>query len=236
MAEPTQSIFELTLARPVVLPEGPHPMLVHLWWRSAADPGRLVQVYVDDELYDVTADAAPRQVWLVLDRTQPHRIELLAVPSNEAWTARPERLTGWQPRVGDAAHVTVLRDEALAVSTRLGVAVDGELRDEAALWPSDAHRGGFGALFGEGGFGFDAITGPGLGMGELGYGTLGADGSAWRWRRGDLEPGEHTLTLEGRDHTAQPTTQSATQSLTIDRLSEPARGLRVEPGFTLEWA
>jgi len=231
MPTATQAIFELILARPVTIPAGEHPAMVHLWWRAAQQGERLVQVYVDDELYDVTADVMQRELWLLLDRAHTHRIELLAVSTDDPWRAMPEMLNAWQPRVKDTAQVTVLRDETLAVDTRINVQVDDKPLDEGVLWPSEAHRSGFGALFGEGGFGFDAATGPGLGMGELGHGVLGADGAAWRWKRRNLSAGDHTLKLTTKDSTDQPTASD----VTLDHLPAPARDLQVDADFTLTW-
>ena len=235
MTTSTQSIFELTLARPVTHAGGEHPALIHLWWRAPQQGDRLVQVYVDDELHDVTSDPAQRQMWLLLDRAHAHRLELLAVPFDQAWNAQTALLNGWHPRVHDVARMAVLLDETLPIDTRLTVQVDGEVYDESELWPSNAHRSGFGALFGEGAFGFDAATGPGLGAGELGYGVLGAGGDAWRWRRSDLATEAHELALTAVDRTGQTAANSETQSVTIDRLAEPAKQLHVSDGFTLNW-
>ena len=236
MPSATQDPFELTLARPVTLPAGEHPALVHLWWRSAPAGERLVQVYVDDELYDVTADPAHRQMWLVLDRTAAHRIELLAVPMDQAWQPQADALVAWQPKVRDVARLAVLRDETLTVDTQVRVSVDGKVVNEGPLWPSDAHRGGFGALFGEGGFGFDAATGPGCGVGELGYGPLGADGTAWRWQRHDLKPGSRSLAVKATDRTGQTIAPGAMQPVMIDHLAPPASQLQIESDFTLHWS
>ncbi len=239
MSTPTQDNFELTLARPVVLPAGHHPTLVHLWWRCTQQDDRLVQVYVNDELYDVTAEPTHRQMWLVLDRTQSQRIELLAVPVDQAltsaWTVQSSKLRAWQPRVNDVAELVVLRDETLPVDARLAVSVDGDEMDSGALWPSETHRGGFGALFGEGAFGADAATGSGLGRGELGYGPLGADGTAWRWRRPDLAEGDHTLAIIGESGDGQAVTDALETSVTIERLPEPAAQIEIDSAFTLQW-
>ncbi|MFW6059380.1 MAG: hypothetical protein ACODAQ_04320 [Phycisphaeraceae bacterium] len=236
MSVATQDIFELTLARPVTLLAGEHPALVHLWWRCVSPNERLVQVYVDDELYDVTAEPEQREMWLVLDRAEAHRIELLAVPIDQAWRPQPEMLASWQPRVDDVARLTVLRDETLAVDAQVTVRVDGQPMDQAPLWPSDAHRGGFGGLFGEGGFGIDAATGPGLGVGEFGYGPLGADGTAWRWTHRRLEAGMHELSLTAIDHAGQPVADGVSRTVQIDRLAEPVSRIEFENDFTLRWS
>lgn len=230
----TQSGLELTLARPVTLPGGDHPALVHLWWRGAVDEGQLVQVYVDGELYDATEDSRHQQMWLLLDRSRAHRIELLAVDASAVWLAQPEKLASWAPPVEDGVSLTLLRDERLAVDTRVSVELAGMV-DGAPLWPSESHRGGFGALFGEGGFGFDAVTGPGLGGGEFGHGPLGADGTAWRWHRDAPEPGEHALSVEARDESGQRSAQPMTHAVTTDQLAPPPRALQIDQTFTLRW-
>lgn len=235
MQESAQSDFELTLARPVVQTGGEHPALVHLWWRGGVAAGHVVQVYVDDELYDVAEGVGPRELWLVLDRSAAHRIELLAVPVSEAWRARSVRPGSWQPRVRDAARLAVLRDARLPVDTCLRVSVDGVVVDAGALWPRDVHRAGFGALFGEGGFGFDAVTGPGLGRGELGYGVLGADGTAWRWEKGGLEAGERVIAVEGRDAKGEVVADAVTRAVSMDSLARPVRDPAVDQDFRLRW-
>lgn len=237
MSAATQDVFELVLARPVVTAAGDHGALVHLWWRTTEALGeRLVQVYVDGELADVTAEPTQREMWLLIDRAQGRRIELLAVDPAEAWRAQPESLVSWQPSVRSAAALALVRDEALPVDARVGVSVDGVLVDEAVLWAGQDHRGGFGALFGEGGFGIDAATGPGLGNGELGMGALGADGSAWRWRRDDLAIGTHALTVTAHDAGGQEAAPPhVLEDVAVDRLPEPTTTPTIDPDFTLRW-
>lgn len=234
MLAATQDGFEVTLARPAVHGAGEEAALVHLWWRRSND-GQLVQVYVDDELADVTVEPGQREMWLLLDRSRAHRIELLAVHPEEVWVARPELLRQWSPRVRDVAKVAVLRDEALAVDARVRVAVDGQVVDEAPMWPSDVHRSGFGGLFGEGGFGVDAATGPGLGAGELGMGALGADGSAWRWRGVGLAEGAHTVSVSAVNANGAAAAVVAEREVVIQPLARPTAGVTVDEDFTLRW-
>ncbi|MEX1017514.1 MAG: hypothetical protein WDZ31_12295 [Phycisphaeraceae bacterium] len=240
MSAYTQDIFELTLARPATHAQGDDAMQVHLWWRAPQQGDRLVQVYVDGALYDVTAWPAQRAMWLLLDRTRAHRIELLAVDpaaeGGDVWRARPELLRTWSPTVPDVAAVTVLRNETLPVTAELGLAVDDGPATVTPLWPADVARGGFGALFGEGGFGSDAATGPGLGEGELGVGPLGADGVAWHWRHTHLPDGTRTLALNLHDPTGQPLLASpAERLLTIEHLPAPADGMWIDEPATLRW-
>ncbi|MEX0745369.1 MAG: hypothetical protein WD118_07175 [Phycisphaeraceae bacterium] len=240
MEDYTQDIFELVLARPVMHRHGDDAMQVHLWWRAPQQGERLVQVYTDDALYDVTAWPSQRAMWLALDRRRPCRIALLAVDPagvDSVWQARPELLGTWSPQVTDVARLSVLRDEgALPVSSAIRVEVDGALMADVPVWPAGASRGGFGALFGEGGFGIDAATGPGLGQGELGFGPLGADGVAWHWRRDDLAEGSHAVTLRVQDLTGQAVLASDTHRLlTIARLPAPAERVWCDSSGTLRW-
>lgn len=235
----TQGDFELTLGRAVMQEGGEHDGLVHVWWRDPAAADRLVQVYVNGEFFDVTTDPDQRELWLVLDRSRPNRVELLAVPieaSDLLWHAQPDRLMAWNPPVEGAAEALVLRDESLPIGTRIEVAVDGNVVTAGELWPGDVARSGFGGLFGLGGFGQDAASGLGLGRGELGWGSLGVDGTAWRWRDTTLAPGPHTIMLAARD--AEGQALSPTLSLlpvVIDALPTAARSLTAEPDFTLVW-
>ena len=238
MNEPTQAIFELVLARPVDRQHGDDARLVHLAWVAPQQNDRLVQVYVNDALYDLTLWPEARSMWLMLDRRRAHRIELLAVsPSDErgVWAPRPEHLQGWSPAVSDVASIALLRDQTLPVEARLRVAVDGAVVDQGALWPSDTPRAGFGAVFGEGGFGIDAATGPGLGRGELGRGPLGSDSSAWRWRHPDLAAEAHQIDVTAVDDHEQTVTSAFSQSVAVERLPAPADALSTDDDFTLQW-
>jgi hypothetical protein len=234
-------VFELVLARPVVTDTSDHSHLVHLWWRAPQQGDRVVQVYVNDEVAAVTLDSEQREMWMSLDRTRPHRIELLAVDASGGdaiWTRRPDLLTSWQPRLNDRAAFTLIRDERLPVDTQICVSLDGGVVDRAPLWPAREHRGGFGALFGIGEFGRDAVTGPGLGTlgSELGMGPLGADGTAFRWSRGELPLGAHTLGIAAVDETGQAAAPPVTLAgIEADALPTPPQNLSISPDFTLSW-
>ncbi len=235
----TQDIFKVVLARPVTTEAGEHPALVHLWWSAPQQGDRLVQVYLDGELIDVTTDPTQREMWLMIDRGRPHRIELLAVPADEPdqlWCRRPDRLASWNPGVQSAATVALVRDEQLPVDTQVTVSVDGEALDRGPMWPADETRSGFGALFGLNGFGHDAITGPGLGRGELGMGPLGTDGTAWRWQRGDLQTGSHDLLVTGTDAGGQTIADPVSiEGVLIDQLPPPPDTFTINSDFTLAW-
>ena len=231
MQEPTQDVFELVLVRGVQTPAGEHEHLAHLWWLAPRQGDRRVQVYVDGELVEATAHREQRDLWLMLDRSRPHRVELLAVsPEADVWQPHPQHLQAWRPTVQSRASLALLRDEALPVDATVEMSVDGQARPAAALWPGDEHRSGFGGLFGEGGFGLGAATGPGLGLGELGYGPLGSDGTAFRWRDEGLLPGPLMLDVAVRDgqgrHVAGPT------SVELDVQGLPAA---VEPALDENW-
>lgn len=236
LANVSQDVFELTLARPVATPVGEHATDVHLWWRAPMQGERLVQIYVDGALHDVTADATQRAVWLSLDRTRPHRIELLALPATHAWHDHADRLAGWDPEPSSSAMIQLLRDEALPPDAVVHVAVDDEPTEAAPLWPGEVARSGFGGLFGLGRFGFDDAAGPGLGIGELGFGPLGRGGTRWRWSRDDLPAGGHTLTVEARDAAGHALVPPVDLGLTINHLPEPIRDLAVSTDFTLTWS
>jgi len=238
MNEPTQSVFEVVLARPVDRSEGTDAQLVELSWRAPVQGARVVQAYVDGQLHDVTPWSDSRSMWLLLDRRHCHRIELLAVPATEAtdvWMPRPDYLSGWSRSVQDTAALTLVRDQTLPVDTQIEVAVDDNRSDVGALWPRDTARSGFGAVFGEGGFGVDAATGPGLGRGELGVGPLGSDGSRWRWRHTRLSEGEHIVTLTARNHHGEPVANALSRSVTIARLPRPPASVSTDEAFTLHW-
>jgi len=250
-ASPTQEVFDLTLARPAADADAQRGTirvsaglggLVHLWWLAPRQGARLVQVYVDGQLNTVTSDPAQRELWLVCDPSQPHQIELLAVPADDAegiWRSQPERLRGCQPPVRRCASLTLLRDERLPPDTIIVVSVDGKEVERAALWPASAHRGGFGALWGLGEFGRDALTGPGLGSpgSQLGMGALGADGTAWRWVSGALPVGTHSVSVRALDANGQGVAElTPATSVPSDALSAEARKVTVSPDFRLSWS
>lgn len=230
----TQGVFELVLARPIVTAAGEHPWLVHLWWRAPLQDNRLVQVYVQDELYDVTLDPAVREMCLVLDRTRPNRIELLAVPADDSeaiWRPQPDLLGSWQPAVSSGVSVVVVRDETLPVDTQLVVEVDGPGVDHGAMWPEDQNRSDFDHILT-----FGDVAGLGLGVGELGMGRLGADGTAWRWHRNDLADGIHNVNVRAVDVAGLPVANPLLlQNTLIDSLPDPVSSLTMDPSFRLSW-
>jgi hypothetical protein len=235
----TQAVFDRVLARPILTPSGEHPRLAHLWWSAPSQGNRLVQVYVQGELYDVTLDVTQREIYLDLDRTHTNRIELLAVPADDPqalWRPQQNLLASWSPSVASTAEVSLVRDELLATDTQVVVSIDGSDMDHGSMWPSDVSRSGFGALLGMGCFGFDDTTGPGLGIGDLGAGSLGVDGFSWRWRRGDLGQGVYDIDLTTVNHAGQTVANPLNfQNVTLDDLPEPVAGLTLDENFTLSW-
>lgn len=145
-------------------------------------------------------------------------------------------LIGIEPDTQPAAALTILRDVSLPANAMLSVTIDGEPESAHVplFSPGDA-RGGFGAVFGEGGFGYDASTGPGLGQGALGFGPLGSDGVALHWRDESLSQGSHTIDLLLEDQAGQPATPIQTLDLTIDRLPQPPVDVSLNEAFKLTW-
>ncbi|MEM9914543.1 MAG: hypothetical protein AAF911_06260 [Planctomycetota bacterium] len=235
----TQAGLELTLGRAVVHEAGEHDSLVHLWWRDNAPEPTLVQVYVNGQLVTTTTHPDQRELWLIVNRSRQNRIELLKVNAEDAdhlVQARPDRLQTWNPPINDFVEARLLRDESLPVDTKIEVAVDGQAVATGELWPNDTPRSGFGGLFGLGGFGQDAASGLGLGRGELGFGPLGIDGTAWAWQTRDLPPGPHSVTLTATDQAGQATSPPLTlDEFQVEALPRPATTLNMQSDFTLAW-
>ncbi|MCC7204884.1 MAG: hypothetical protein IT441_07370 [Phycisphaeraceae bacterium] len=235
----TQEVFELVLARPAVGVGGEIEGLVHLWWRAPEQGQRLVQVYVDERLVDVSVDVTQREMWLAVDRGRGHRIELVAVEAERTdllWREHRWAQGSWEGGFAGGIGVALLRDERLPVDARVVVKVDGVERVNRAMWSSADDRGGHGVVFGLGDFGHDAVSGPGLGEGELGAGALGIDGVAWRWWDGDASAGEHEVEVwveDGRGRRVSERVGPWTQE--VDRMVEGARSVEVT-GDVLRWA
>lgn len=226
----TQDVFELVLARPVMTAAGEHPRLVHLWWRAPMQGDKVVQVYVNDVLYDVTLDPALREMLLILDRTRQNRVELLTVPADDPQSIRrpqPGLLRTWKPALDGSARVALVRDVNLPVDTQLVVGIEGGVADHGPMWPATETRGVPGD---------DDAMGLGLGVGELGTGPLGVDGTAWRWMRDDLEAGTHPVHVDAVNHAGQAVSDPLDFAVTIEHLPDPVKDFYVTPGFQLAWA
>lgn len=233
MSTPESSLFTRVLVRPVAADDALHGVLFHLWWSAPEQGSRVVQVYANGRLHEAVTDPAERERWLLFPAGRSVRIELRAVPIAEAWVPRVLDTTDATPR--DTAEVTLLRDPSVPVGAVVSVAVDDAPAEQALLFgPRDA-RIGFGAVFGFGGFGYDAVTGPGLGRGALGLGPLGADGEPWRWRRDDLPAGAHGLTLSLANSEGQPLAQAEPVDIEIETLPPPPMHLFIDDDLTLSW-
>lgn len=230
----TQQVFELVLARPVDTPDLQHGRLIHVMWRAPDQGERLVQFYVNGRLWGSSRSVTQRESWLVVDHEHHAQVELLAVNAASVSIDFSSLLTGMEPATQSAAFLTVLRDLSLPVETELGLTVAGKQERVPLFSPSDP-RAGFGAVFGEGGFGYDASIGPGLGLGELGYGPLGADGFALYWRDEGLPAGNNTADLVLEDHAGQPAAQALSLNLSIDRLPHAPRNVALDEAFNLTW-
>lgn len=234
----TQAPFQLVLARPVVTPDGEDPRLVHLTWRAASLAGLAVQVYLDGSLVALCTDPLQREVWLTCDRAVPHRIELLALPLSDVEALHrehPRSLTSWVPSASTEIAARVLRDESLPVDARLMLSLNGSPLADAAMWGAMDSRAGFGALFGEGGFGFDDATAPGLACGELGLAPLGFDGEPLGWRIEQLPPGESVVELSATDARGHPVALPVQRTVQCNPLPPPPSDVEISPNFVLSW-
>jgi len=174
-------------------------------------------------------------MWLVLDRTKPHRIELLAVPEENRdglWREQPQQLESWQPQISSSAEVQFVRDEGLPIDTALCISLDGVLTDEGRMWPAHITRAG---AYNESGPIFNGPTGPGLGLGELGAGPVGYGGTYWRWHRDRLPPGEYPIEAATRITTGEDVTTGYNLTAYIDHLPQPVHSLAVAENNSIGW-
>lgn len=231
----TQDVFELVLARPIALTRGEHASMVHIWWRAPQQGDRLVQIYVDQELFFVACDVSQRECVLFLDRTCDHHIELLAVDCDHALSAQPQSLTGWNLPIIENAAISIVRDHALPIHASLRTSLNGMNHDEALLFPANEPRGGFGALFGEGGFGYDDAAGFGLGRGELGLGPLGEDGTAWQMNISCMNDGLHDLDIDLLNEKGGIIGEADDIEVQLNALPAPASMVYADESMTLKW-
>lgn len=232
---PTQSIFERVLARQVAAPDNQHGRLVHVLWNASDPGGRLVQLYVNGELAHVCASTIDREAWLLIDGRYHQQIELLAVDPRDAATPSPQSLAGLDPATTPRLSARLLRDASLPIDAQLVVSVDNQLVTQTPFFASDTPRGGFGAVYGEGGFGYDASIGPGLGLGQLGFGPLGSDGEALTWQTDTLDGGEHTIRFDLLDKQGGRAALPLEEAFTIDRLPQPPSDVTLTPELILTW-
>lgn len=208
-----------------------------LRWRSdAPDATTAVQVYVDGCLYDVAVDPDQRELWVRLPRSRNVAVELLAVPRDRVWLDHAHELASWDPAWLPSVPLAICRDESLPIDARVVATLDESDEPPHPLWTAGDARAGFGGLFGEGGFGFDDATAPGLGLGEFGAGAFGRDGFAWRWRSRDLPTGSHTAMLRIETRQSDVLAESTPVATEITRPPSAAQTLSGETDFTLRWA
>ncbi|MGB0766421.1 MAG: hypothetical protein ACPGYV_01785 [Phycisphaeraceae bacterium] len=233
---PTQAVFERCVARHAVSP-GPHRgRLVHVMWSAPRQGDRLVQLYVDGQLAATTRTTSQREAWLMIEPIGQTAIELLAVPPHCSARAMPERLAGVDPALLTSIDLSLLRDVGLPIGSRVAIRVDDDpSEDRKALFAPGDPRGGFGAVFAEGGFGYDASTGPGLGLGDLGFGPLGTDGRALRWTHRTLRAETHAIRVSLTDADGQPAANDLVFDADIDRLPASPTGVTLDDDFTLSW-
>lgn len=231
----SQDVFELVLARPTADRGVMGGGLVHLWWKAPREGERLVQVYVNGELAEVSVEPGQCQMWLIVEPGRSHRIELVAVEGELVWQEWGEALKGWEPAVKDVVELRLVRAKTLLPRAEVRVLVDGQEAERGKLFSEGEGRGGFGALFGLGGFGFDALTAAGLGEGELGVGPLGEDGRWWRGRIEGLEDGEHSIEVEVVDEKGRVQGRQIMEGVEVEHLAGGAKRVRMKEDWTLEW-
>lgn len=231
---PAQAIEDgSVLLRPAA---DPTDGLALLSWRGdVPDATSAVQVYLDGELYDAAIDPNRRELWLRLPRSRNVTVELLTVPRVELWRDRSDELASWDPAWSSSASLAISRDEDIDDDVVVLATRDGEDEPPHPLWCAGDARSGFGGLFGEGGFGYDDATAPGMGLGEFGVGGFGRDGFAWRWSLRDLSEGDHELSLRIETPSGDPIAVSDTVTACIDRPPDTAATFGAHDNFTLQW-
>lgn len=231
--EARQDVFERVLVRPIV----GDASAVLVSWQPGVSAGEVVQVYVNGRLSEVVrrAAGAANETWLPVEPVDEMRVELVATPVERAWADHSHLLSAEKAYVTKAA-VALVRDEALAVDSRVVVEVDGERDVEERLWGSLDARGGFGGLFGYEPFGQGTATGEGHGLDAFGEGAFGSGGRAWRWQRDDLAEGEHAVRVQVVDAAGKTVSEPVERTVTVERQPRPAEGVGIEDGDVLVWA
>lgn len=151
-----------------VLEEGAeHPLAVRIGWSGPLRGGRAVAVWVDGLLASWTGVSGSTGLWVLMDRTIEHYVEVREVSLEDLLEGRV------RPPVADA--LVVLRDERWPVDAWVVFSGNG-VRLSRRVWADGVGRGGFGSRFGTGAFGIEGEGGPGLGGGSLGWEPLGSGG------------------------------------------------------------
>lgn len=233
---PTQAVFEQVLARPVTSPDLHHGRLVHVVWRAPQQGDRLTQFYLNGRLSGSSRSTTQRDAWLIVNPDNHTQVELLAVCPLESSTDQSELLAGTEPATRPTASLRLLRDVSMPIGSTVAIKADSAAADDRSpLFSPNDSRAGFGAVFGEGGFGYDASTGPGLGLGALEFGPLGTDGDALSWYIDTLPAGTHSIMLSLEDRTGQTKTQEQSVAIAIDRLPAPPDEVALNDDFHLTW-
>ncbi len=223
----------LAHAMPTVHEAGEDPSLVRVSWWPRLDPAWGVQAYVDGELAACSDSTSTQGLWLHVDRSQPHLIELLVTKLG------PDRMAPQTHRLSPDSralrpHIALMPTHDAPPDTQLRVTIDADEPQPHQLW-RDTPPGGFGGAFGVGAFGDDQPTSPGLGRGDLGLGPLGYDGHARRLTLEALTPGPHTLTLALTAPEGTPRSPELTRELVIPDLGPFASRLHAK-GPSLSWS
>lgn len=210
-----------TDATPAFAGEHEHPNLVRVTWQDDNLQDHAAHIYLDGELIHITPNAQDRATWARIERDVPRRVQVLLVPNDDPADLarpRPERLPQENPPYQGPPTAIILRSPAAAPHAQAQVTSDsGTTPDFAELWPGRLSRPGFGGVFGEDEFGYDHAVGPGLGRGDLGFGPLGADAHALRYRDPLAPDGQSTLSIAvppGAPATLNAPTQRPTQAPT----------------------
>ena len=232
MLEPILNHFEnVYVSPPAADIDGP----ILLGWQIKSQEDRLVQVYVDGQLYDVASHPQQRLMWLHLDRSCPHQVELLAVATEQAWMNCAGCLQSVLSSVTERVGLVLLRDEALPIDSRVIVEVDGEEFVDERLWSAGDHRSGFGGLFGVGQFGYDDATSLGFGLGDYGESMFGDDGQVWRWHGSCLKAGDHAVDVRIESGGVIVKQLEELVDVHVEPWDSIAKNLRIENGFSLKW-
>jgi hypothetical protein len=228
----TQSIFSHVLLRACVPDEAG---LALLTWQVNEPGDRVVQVYVNEQLYDVVEQPNACALWMQLDRTQDVRVELLAVDRDRAWVSEVDALSSWSPRLRSQVSLAFGRSNELPVDARAVLTVNGVAEPSVPLWGDADSRSGFGGLMGIGGFGYDDATSIGFGLGLFGRSPLGTDDPDLRLTRDDLAAGEHTLSAAVTDDAGNVLAQSAALAIDTSALPQPAARVTLDDSMTIHW-
>lgn len=239
----TQAIFQSVQVRPVIaagsawgtssacLTSGTLPGYVQVAWQTGEQHDQLVLAYVDGRFAGMTHQTDQRELWLQMDPSISHEVQLWAISAEQAAGLIPPMTSGSSAM----ATLTIRRDETWPVQTQLRWSVNDQQQPTLPLWSQLQPRSGFGGLFGQGGFGFDDAAGFGLGRGELAEGPLGSDSTNWRFHAGHWSSQNHQVQLQAIDASGQPISRLVSIDRTVQRPIDTPGTLACDPDFTLHW-